>query len=130
MILTVTPPLPDSEFDGNAPSGSEFDGNAPVGSELTVPPPPSGSEFDGNVTDSEGDESVLHPYGAAPSAEDYETASSRYPPSDYRDDYSNDWSAASGRLQTRTRSEVPVYRPRQGRRPRQRHVVPQQPAFM
>ncbi|XP_043214802.1 uncharacterized protein LOC122378144 isoform X1 [Amphibalanus amphitrite] len=83
-------------------------------------------EFDGNVTDSAGGESVLHPY--VPSGEEYEEASARYPPSDYRDDFSSEWS--SGRSSTRTRSEVPVYRRRTGRRRGGRRVVPQQPAFI
>ena len=78
------------------------------------------------MTDSAGGESVLRPYPAAPSAGDYERAG-RFSQPDYRAAFSSDWPPAA-QAATRTRSEVPVYRPRSGKR--RGRLVPRQPAFI
>ncbi|XP_037087050.1 uncharacterized protein LOC119107643 isoform X2 [Pollicipes pollicipes] len=80
-------------------------------------------EFAGNVTDSTGDASEAHAF--LPLDSDYQD-SGRYPASDYTYDYGTD--CAGYRGCTRTRSEVPPFRP-PVREQRAQQQLPKQPAF-
>lgn len=82
-------------------------------------------EFDGNVTDSASDASVAHAFLPL----DYD-ASPRYPASDYTDDFSGACGYRGCQSRTGTRSEVPLFRRREGARAlRQQPELPRQPAF-